>query len=610
MDSSAPDLSRARRSLERRGLVASASLPPDIAASWQRCLDLGLDPLGETRANNLDGSALREACERHEQLIRFARPEIELLHDQIAGSNFMVALGSPEGLILQTLVDSQFASNAAAHAVVPGSWWSEAIRGTNALGIALATRRPAHVYGAEHFLRANTGVSCICAPIFNGHGAIAGLLDASTAAAHRQDHTAALLQMSAGNIENCLVRSRYEDHLILLFHPRPEYLDTLSVGMLVLDPDHRIVAFNRRGGILLAGLADLIGQPFSAIFEENLDAVAPRLGRGETVRVRDRYGSAASMRSLPNRASQSLTAVSVQSAALVGDTGALVLEDPALAERFTGLLRAARRGMTINLCGETGTGKTAIAEFIHTRVNASGHWQAIQPNNSTPALTSVQSHGTTLYVDRVEEMDESHQADLLRQIETQDGKTLILSTTALPVALLAEKGRIRRDLAHRLSEFVIELPALRDREDLEALVEHFLAGIRPGLGFDRSALEALTAHEWPGNLRELRACLHRAALNNSGFELTEKDFPDFKSASGKSLSAARIAEVLMQLTDNGLKWRDVHGETIRVMVAHCDGNVTEAARRLGLSRTTVYKYYHSPMSHPDNADPSLPDSHA
>jgi len=594
----AQEISRARQYLERRGRVSTGSLPPDIADSWQRCVDLGLDPLGKVRLPNLDSGSLRDACDAHEQLIRYARPEIELLYDQIAGSNFMIALGSPDGLILQTLVDQQFADNAAAHTVVPGSMWTESVRGTNALGIALKTGRPAHVYGQEHYLRANAGVSCICAPIFDGHGQIAGLLDASTTAAHRQEHTAALLQMSAGNIENCLIRSRYEDQLVLLFHPRPEYLDTLSVGVLVLDGDHRIAAFNRRGGIFLAGLSDLIGKPFSAVFEEGLESLASRLGRGETVRVRDRFGSAASMRCLPNRASFALSTLSAPGAETSldgsepaeGRQPALVLEDSTLAERATGLPQAAHSGMPISLEGETGTGKTALAAFIHASSGRDGPWLSLQPGDRIGPEIDEQVRGGTLYLDAVNDCSMEDQEAVLRLLERLGGETLVISASTLPAQQLVDQGRMRPELAYRLAGFVVAIPPLRDRDDLEELTDHFLAEIRPGLAVDSAGIDRLRAHDWPGNLHELKTRLARAAVKTSGFRLTATDFRDIGGTPDSPVSADRIAEVLLKLTDNGLKWRDVHGQTIRLMVDQCEGNVAEAARRLGLSRTTVYKY--------------------
>jgi len=180
---------------------------------------------------------------------------------------------------------TQFADSDACRAVVPGSIWTEELRGTNALGLSLSTRRPAQGYGGEHFLRVHSDVSCISAPIFDGRGGLAGVLDASSRSTVRQQHTAALVQMSAGNIENCLIRSAHDRRIVLQFHPRPEYLGTLSVGMLVLDADFAIHAVNRKGEMFLAGMRQLIGTSFDSVFEQRFEEVALRLTQGETLRV-------------------------------------------------------------------------------------------------------------------------------------------------------------------------------------------------------------------------------------------------------------------------------------------------------------------------------------
>lgn len=152
-------LARARRLLETQGRVPGGALPGDISDSWLRSLGHGLDPLSSAGQMVRTASELAIARDRHADLIRFARPELELLYDQIAGSNFMIALGSPDGMVLETLTDTQFADTEAGRSVISGSVWTEDLRGTNALGLCLTTLRPAQVYGGEHFLRAHGDVS-------------------------------------------------------------------------------------------------------------------------------------------------------------------------------------------------------------------------------------------------------------------------------------------------------------------------------------------------------------------------------------------------------------------------------------------------------------------
>lgn len=178
MDHLTSGLSRARRSLETTGRFPGGALPADISDSWTRSLSLSLDPLALPEPHVRTAAEYGATRARHADLIRFARPELELIYDQIAGSNFMIALGAPDGVILETLTDTQFADTAAGRSVIPGSIWTEDLRGTNALGMCAATRQSAQVYGGEHFLRAHQDISCISAPIFDGRGGLAGVLDA------------------------------------------------------------------------------------------------------------------------------------------------------------------------------------------------------------------------------------------------------------------------------------------------------------------------------------------------------------------------------------------------------------------------------------------------
>lgn len=179
MSHQSPALSRARMMLESQGRFPGGALPGDISDSWLRSLGLGLDPLARSEDLVLTDTAFRASRADHADLIHFARPELELLFDQIAGSNFMIALGSPDGVVLDTLTDGQFADTDAGRAVIAGSVWTEAARGTNALGLCIINRAPTQIYGGEHFLRAHGDVSCISAPIFDGRGGLAGVLDAS-----------------------------------------------------------------------------------------------------------------------------------------------------------------------------------------------------------------------------------------------------------------------------------------------------------------------------------------------------------------------------------------------------------------------------------------------
>jgi nitrogen fixation/metabolism regulation signal transduction histidine kinase len=97
--------------------------------------------------------------------------------------------------------------------------------------------------------------------------------------------------MSAGNIENSLIRNSHDNCIIIQFHPRQEYLTTLSAGLLVLDETFRVVAANRRGNAFISSEKDLMGKQFDELFDNNIESLIQHLANGDVLRVRDSVGS-------------------------------------------------------------------------------------------------------------------------------------------------------------------------------------------------------------------------------------------------------------------------------------------------------------------------------
>ena len=249
-------LGRARIVLERRGQAAGDLLPRPIAESWQRCLSGGLDPQRPPPLDVLGAPAVHRARQRAAVLRRLALAEMESLYQQIAGTNFMIALAAPDGMLLDTICDSTFDDTARAACIRPGTLWNEARCGTNALGTAAQTGQAVTVHGGEHFFGRHGGLTCTAVPVFGPDGALAGVLDASSDCRSRQQHTHALVSMAAAQIENGLLRERHRGSIVVAFHSRAEFLHTLSAGLLALDGDGMVLAVNARAGFLLQGPGD------------------------------------------------------------------------------------------------------------------------------------------------------------------------------------------------------------------------------------------------------------------------------------------------------------------------------------------------------------------
>ena len=606
-------LSRARLMLEQQGRFPGGALSSQISDSWLRSLGHGLDPLARHEDMVLGSADFHSARQRHADLIHFARPELELLYDQVAGSHFMIALGSPEGVVLETLSDGQFAESDAGRAVIPGSVWTEGLRGTNALGLCITTRTPVQIYGGEHFLRAHGDVSCISAPIFDGRGGLAGVLDASSGSTIRQQHTAALVQMSASNIENSLIRAAHDRRIVLQFHPRPEYLGTLSVGMLVLDEGLAVHAVNRRGEAFLTGFPTLLGEAFDGIFDQRFDDVAQRLLQGETLRLRDRMGSGLSVRCVANRASFALagrmmptmTVDRVAAAApALNPFRDVVLDDPAMLRMLSGLPAAAKAGKPICLVGEPGTGKETFARLAHTLARKDQPFVAVDGATLTgdDAMQAfvgrvegqgilASAEGGSLYVTDLAVLPSPLQTVLVRVLErrgynhpatgafVQVDVHLMASATVLPRA-----GALVALLQYCLMAGCFNLPPLRDRTDVIALAERIAVASRAGATLSAEAAHLLATHDWPGNLHELRAVVQEAALRRTRGAIMAEDLtgllPD-RPADATFAPCSLCATV---------PWKADQCRTIQTIVQRNGGNVSKAAFEMGMSRTTVYKH--------------------
>jgi DNA-binding NtrC family response regulator len=199
----------------------------------------------------------------------------------------------------------------------------------------------------------------------------------------------------------------------------------------------------------------------------------------------------------------------------------------------------------------------------------------------------------TLFLDEIANLPLKHQPKLLRVLETGEFERVgssktrranvrIISATNADLNEEVSAGRFRQDLLFRLNTVEIPLPPLRDRrDDIPPLAHYFLrqhAGrYRKNLtGFDKSAMQALVKHPWPGNVRELDHAVERAVLM-AQCEVVQ--------AADLGLQGGR--EISRRLEDMSLE--EVEGFLIQKTLAQCDGNVSRAAEKLGLSRSALYR---------------------
>jgi DNA-binding NtrC family response regulator len=293
-----------------------------------------------------------------------------------------------------------------------------------------------------------------------------------------------------------------------------------------------------------------------------------------------------------------------------------VVASDAMRRVFSLARRAARSRATVLVTGESGTGKELVARAVHYfSARVDGPFVALNCRAVAPTLLDSelfghdkgaftgaeraraglfeQADGGTLFLDEIGDVSAEFQARLLRVLQEREvrrvGSTQVRSVDVRVVAasqqdLLAEvaAGRFREDLYYRLAVVPIPLPPLRERvEDVLPLAHHFLARYARELRSDirgwTAEVEAwLLTHDWPGNVRELDNLMERAVALAEGEEIALDDLllpPDAPRA------GATLAEALEVATTRHL----------RAVLAECGGVKAEAARRLGIDRTTLFR---------------------
>ena len=276
--------------LKKREMM-SYQMGRDISDSWTRCINKGLDPFRGPEHSVISSNELKEIKEKNELLRKIILPELELLYSQIAGTNFMIAYSDKNGLVLDTIYDKTCLKTDVGKTVIPGSIWAEKICGTNGLGLSVELKKPTIVSGKEHFFIAHENISCFASPIINYDGKTIGIIDASTNSMSREQHTLILVKLATRSIETRLFVKKFENELILSFHPRQEYLSTTSVGLLAINGDGLIVGANNNAKIMLNGLVDLKNENFNNIFTSSFSSIASDLLNNKILKITDHLGS-------------------------------------------------------------------------------------------------------------------------------------------------------------------------------------------------------------------------------------------------------------------------------------------------------------------------------
>jgi len=623
----------------RSFLLEHGSCPPGgivnerITRSWQRSVLAGLLPTGRlANSEHASGSNLRHALAFNHDLLAHSIPVMEYLYEQVRNSHSMVILADKQATLMHTMGDIDFLNKAERVALSTGSSWHEKHRGTNAIGTALVEASSVEINGAEHFLERNGFLTCVAAPIMAANGELVGLIDISGDQRSRHPHTLGLVSMAARMIENRLVLASCNRNILLHLHAHSEGIGSVAEGIIAISDDGWILGGNRTGlAMLRLAPADLSETPLTRIFNVTLDELLSRHTRrpGQPTQVHLRDGTALFVQVQVPENSLTIKKPPVSPAALPADALAYLDTGDTNWHSATDKVRhIADKPISLLIHGETGVGKALFAQALHesgSRRNgpfvvvncaalsedlieaelfgcAPGTISGAQHEGSIGKLR--EANGGTLYVNEIGNMPLSMQSRLLHALQERkvppveggqpvDVDFALICGSQRKLREDADKGIFNSDLYYRINGLAINLPALRERNDFQGITELLLAEIN----LDRDIylapdlLEQLSRYPWPGNVYQYSNVLRTASamLGADENQIDWKHLPDDLVEELTAIPKQSSLETANAIPQSLQNLEELSRSAIKQALESCHGNISEAARRLGISRQTLYR---------------------
>ncbi len=611
---------RIRQTLRSGGRLPEGVLRAEIDASWRRSLDFGVSCDEPALASDAAPDA-EQVLAVNRLLLDAATPQLDYLTRQL-GDSGLIILGDSEARVLAIEGQTAQLARFGLHDLRVGSCWSEALRGTNALGTALVEARPTLIDCGEHYLDRLSQFSCTSVPIRDPQGGVVGVLDLTRVGlmAQPQDNLATLM-LAASQIESRLFASLHPEQLVVAFHCRRQYLDSPWQGLLALDLDGTLLAANDQACALLELPRELLlGRRCTELLGGDSQNLLRRLQQGAPLSVQTARGEfCCRTLQLPAAAGAAASAglwTGVRPTPARADClEALAGDDPRLARALRMARQGLAGGLPVLLLGETGTGKEVVAQALHqasaradkpfVAVNCAaipeglieselfGYREGAFTGSRRGGMVGrlQQAHGGTLFLDEIGDMPLALQARLLRVLQErkvlplgggaeQDIDVAIVCATHRDLRTQVQDKGFREDLYYRINGISLRLPALREREDLAALIERLLAKLgAPQVRLDADLTELFEQYDWPGNIRQLEMVL-RAAL-----AMREDD----ESLLGLDHLSDSLLDELTASTRQASSIRENELKLIRDTLDRHQGNVSAAAEALGISRATLYR---------------------
>lgn len=610
---------KAREAFFEHGQIPTGLIDDAIVNSWQRCSAASKSVSDQVQFDTVSRTSLLELMDSNQILLEAATAPLEQLGQSVNGAGYSVLLTDENGVALAARRSGRCANVLINGAFRQGVNLSEATIGTSAMSCAVSERRPVLVSGAEHYLHANRVFNCAASPIVDPMGRVLGAIDITRGNPLEPGSALSLVQQCSARVERRLM-GMLSPYLMLSLGWEADDHNTPDDLLVALGPEGQILGLSPRVREL-TGLSSTDGSMgFQDLFDLRFEElVAGFRRRNQPMTARMHSGLSFSLRPLNTETLKNAKRIAMKSPAKrlpestdFGDSG--TNRQVAVATRAMG------KGLPVLLLGETGTGKEVMARSLHESSGfASGKFVAINCaaipelliegelfGHTEGAYTGArrggaagkieQADGGTLFLDEIGDMPLALQSRLLRVLETREVTRLgsvspkkvrfqLICATHRNLADATQSGEFREDLLYRIKGITVRLPRLAERSDLERfIVDQCRAVTQGNRELSDECLARLVRHDWPGNVRELVYALTLAdALADPDALLQSCHLPDEITAP-KTVTARNSRSIC-----RGGTLKTIERAAIDEALAMEGGNVTRAARRLGMSRATLYR---------------------